>query len=87
MTKNPKQYASQLILAFMPYTRDMTMYTNGHQSRQIEALKNAKSCALICVDEQVQMVEKTLKGWCDWDIMTFYESVVDEIEKFELFTQ
>jgi hypothetical protein len=87
MKRNAKKYASELIMSFMPYTRDMTMYTNGAESRQREALKNAKSCALVCVDEQVQLIESTLNGWCDWDIMTYFENVVDEIEKFELFTQ
>ena len=49
----------------------------------MQALKNAKSCALVCVDEQVKLIETTLNGWCDWDLMSFFESVVDEIEKFE----
>jgi len=41
----------------------------------------AKQCALIAVDEILQMVDETMQGWLDADIIAHWEQVKKEIEK------
>jgi hypothetical protein len=40
-----------------------------------------KQCALIVVDEILQMVDETMQGWLDADIIAHWEQVKKEIEK------
>ena len=42
-------------------------------------LKDMKQCALIAVDEILQMVDETMQGWLDADIMAHWEQVKQEI--------
>jgi hypothetical protein len=44
-------------------------------------LKDMKQCALIAVDEILQMVDETMQGWLDADIIAHWEQVKQEIEK------
>ena len=44
-------------------------------------LKDMKQCALIAVDEILQMVDETMQGWLDADIIAHWEQVKKEIEK------
>ena len=41
----------------------------------------SKQCALIAVDEILQMVDETMQGWLDADIIAHWEQVKKEIEK------
>jgi len=41
----------------------------------------AKQCAIIAVDEILQMVKKTLTGFLDSDIIRYWKQVKTEIEK------
>ena len=41
----------------------------------------AKQCSLIAVDEILQMVDETMQGWLDADIIAHWEQVKEEIEK------
>jgi hypothetical protein len=41
----------------------------------------AKQCALIAVDEILQMVDETMQGWLDADIIAHWEQVKKEISK------
>ena len=40
-----------------------------------------KECALIAVDEILQMVDETMQGWLDADIIAYWKQVKEEIEK------
>jgi len=42
-------------------------------------LKDMKQCALIAVDEILQMVDETMQGWLDADIIAHWEQVKEEI--------
>ena len=46
-----------------------------------EDLYDAKQCALIAVDEILQMVDETMQGWLDADIIAHWEQVKKEISK------
>jgi hypothetical protein len=46
-----------------------------------ESNTNAKECALITVDEILLMVEQTLKGFLDGDIVLYWLQVKQEIYK------
>ena len=42
---------------------------------------DAKECALIAVDEILQLVDETMKGWLDHDIIAYWQEVKSEINK------
>jgi hypothetical protein len=41
----------------------------------------AKICALIAVDEILEMVDKSMQGFLDSDIISYWKQVKKEIEK------
>jgi hypothetical protein len=41
----------------------------------------AKECALVLVDEILKMVDETMQGWLDADIIAHWKQVKTEIEK------
>jgi len=65
----PKEKAEKLVYKF-----DDTMEFSTPQ-------RFAKQCALIAVDEILQMVDETMQGWLDADIIAHWEQVKQEIEK------
>jgi len=65
----PKEKAEELVDKFYP------MFDNS--VRDILA----KKCALIAVDEILQMVDETMQGWLDADIIAHWKQVKQEIEK------
>ena len=66
----PKEKAKELVkkYAFV----EIAYYTSMHE---------VKDCALIAVDEILLMVEQTLKGFLDGDIVLYWLQVKQEIEK------
>jgi hypothetical protein len=66
----PKQKAAELVGKYY-----VTIYHSIHQQ------KKAKECALIVVDEILLMVNKTLKGFLDGDIILYWLQVKQEIDK------
>ena len=41
----------------------------------------AKQCALIAVDEILKMIDKSMQGFLDSDIIAYWQQVKKEIEK------
>ena len=41
----------------------------------------AKKCALIAVDEILKMIDKSMQGFLDSDIIAYWQQVKKEIEK------
>jgi len=66
----PKEKAEELFDKFN--NPDRTKYPYVH---------NAQQCALIAVDEILQMVDETMQGWLDADIIAHWKQVKQEIEK------
>jgi hypothetical protein len=62
----PKTKAASLVLTFMSKVVDMN---------------TAKQCALIAVDEILEMVDETMQGFLDADIIANWKQVKIEIEK------
>jgi len=65
----PKEKAEELVDKFYP------MFDNS--VRDILS----KKCSLIAVDEILQMVDETMQGWLDADIIAHWRQVKEEIEK------
>ena len=65
----PKEKAEELVDKFYP------MFDNS--VRDILS----KKCSLIAVDEILQMVDETMQGWLDADIIAHWKQVKQEIEK------
>ena len=61
----PKQKALQLVDKYYQY---------------FESNTNAKQCALIAVDEILSIVDESMKGFLDSDIIRYWEGVKKEIE-------
>ena len=62
----PKEKAEELVNKYYQY---------------FESNTNAKECALITVDEILLIVNETLKGFLDGDIILYWLLVKKEIEK------
>ena len=65
----PKEKAKELVYKF-----DNTMEFSTPQ-------RFAKQCALVTVDEILKMVDETMQGWLDADIIAHWKQVKQEIEK------
>jgi len=65
----PKEKAEELVGKFVSIT-----LWNGY-------VTSAKECAYIAVDEILQMVDETMQGWLDADIIAHWKQVKEEIEK------
>lgn len=65
----PKEKAKELVYKF-----DNTMEFSTPQ-------RFAKQCALVTVDEILKMVDETMQGWLDADIIAYWKQVKEEIEK------
>ena len=65
----PKEKAKELVYKF-----DNTMEFSTPQ-------RFAKQCALVTVDEILKMVDETMQGWLDADIIAHWKQVKEEIEK------
>jgi len=63
---NPKQKAAYLIVKYMS---------------KVVSKRVAIECALVTVDEILKMIDETMKGWLDTDIIAYWEEVKYEIEK------
>ena len=70
----PKEKAQELVGRYAMYLRANLMHDE-------EANEDAKQCALIAVDEILQMVDENMQGWLDADIIAHWKQVKEEIEK------
>ena len=43
-----------------------------------------KECALITINEILKIIDETMQGWMDVDIIFYWKQVRNEIEKYEL---
>jgi hypothetical protein len=66
----PKEKAEELVGKYY-----VTIYHTIHQQQK------AKECALIAVDEILQMVDESMQGFLDSDIIRYWKQVKTEIEK------
>ena len=64
----PKEKAEELVGKFVSIT-----LWNGY-------VTSAKECAYIAVDEILKMVDETMQGWLDADIIAHWKQVKKEIE-------
>jgi len=78
-----KEKALQLCDAFYQFLplEHNVITTEGDLSWEYNGWDNAKQCALIAVDEILQMVDETMQGWLDADIIAHWKQVKEEIEK------
>jgi hypothetical protein len=77
MKQTPKEKAEELVLNYMPYVD-----WNGFNEKR--ALINAKKCALLAVDEIIDILEIngfTLQEYHDKGTLEYWLHVKDEIEK------
>ena len=74
----PKEKAEELVNKFIKPTIKWNP-VNG--VGYYNDLNSAKECALVAVDEILNMVDDTLRGWIDADIIAYWEEVKYEIEK------
>jgi PP-loop superfamily ATP-utilizing enzyme len=75
MEQTPKEKAEELVRKFKP----LVTFSMGVDPSYV--LKVAKKCALVSVDEILQMVDETMQGWLDADIIAHWKQVKQEIEK------
>lgn len=68
--KSAKKKAEELVGKYY-----VTIYHSIHQQ------KKAKECALITVHEILEMVDESMKGFLDSDIIRYWLEVKTEIEK------
>jgi len=47
----------------------------------LESKSKAKQCAIIAVDEILKMVDESMQGFLDSDIIAYWKQVKTEIEK------
>ena len=73
----PKEKALQLCDAFYEFLplEHNVITTEGDLSWEYNGWDNAKQCALIAVDEILQMVDETMHGWLDADIIAHWKQV------------
>ena len=76
----PKEKAKELVDRFSEYSHTDFNYSRGGYQADTQ-IQNAKQCALIAVDEILQMVDETMQGWLDADIIAYWKQVKEEIEK------
>ena len=76
----PKEKAKDLVDRFSEYSHTDFNYSRGGYQADTQ-IQNAKQCALIAVDEILQMVDETMQGWLDADIIAYWKQVKEEIEK------
>jgi len=78
-----KEKALQLCDAFYQFLplEHNVITTEGDLSWEYNGWDNAKQCALIAVDEILQVVDETMQGWLDADIIAHWKQVKEEIEK------
>jgi len=79
----PKEKALQLCDAFYQFLplEHNVITTEGDLSWEYNGWDNAKQCALVAVDEILHMVDETMQGWLDADIIAHWKQVKEEIEK------
>jgi hypothetical protein len=69
----PKEKANEL---YLKYTDTLNI-----RDLQVTANPFAKQCALIAVHEILQMIDESMKGFLDSDIIRYWLEVKTEIEK------
>lgn len=74
----PKEKAEELVNKFIKPTIKWNPVNGVGYYNDLNA---AKECALVAVDEILNMVDDTLRGWLDADIIAYWEEVKYEIEK------
>jgi hypothetical protein len=81
----PKKKADALVLKFsnlinFDFVSDLTFHNPNDDDRNRRVKKDAKQCALIAVEEILQMVDEQMQGFLDTDIINHWEQVKNEIE-------
>lgn len=78
-----KAKAKELIDKFLPYANKGGYYTDVEYITGIDEIKNAKQCALICVDEILEAIDWHENEFPNTEI-EYWEKVKTEIENYEL---
>ena len=81
--KTPKEKAVELTDKFYQYF-PLKMYvktTDGQISWEYDNFKQAKKCSIETANEILALINETMQGWLDADIVAYWNSVKEEIEK------
>jgi hypothetical protein len=72
----PQEKAQELINSFSPHAKNWDCFYDIPLDEN-----HAKKCALIAVDEILQMVNEQMQGFFNSDIIAHWKQVKNEIEK------
>ena len=78
-----KEKAKELIYKYKDLT-DGWDYYNDCSKELKQKLPSMKEGALITINEILKIIDETMQGWMDVDIIFYWKQVRNEIEKYEL---
>lgn len=78
-----KEKAKELIYKYEDLT-DGWDYYNDCSKELKQKLPSMKEGALITINEILKIIDETMQGWMDVDIIFYWKQVRNEIEKYEL---
>ena len=78
-----KEKAKELIYKYEDLT-DGWDYYNDCSKELKPKLPSMKEGALITINEILKIIDETMQGWMDVDIIFYWKQVRNEIEKYEL---
>ena len=78
-----KEKAKELIYKYEDLT-DGWDYYNDCSKELKQKLPSMKEGALITINEILKIIDETMQGWMDVDIIFYWKQVRNEIEKYKL---
>ncbi|CAB4138555.1 hypothetical protein UFOVP331_115 [uncultured Caudovirales phage] len=78
-----KEKAKELIYKYEDLT-DGWDYYNDCSKELKQKLPSMKEGALITINEILKIIDETMQGWMDVDIIFYWKQVRNEVEKYEL---
>lgn len=78
-----KEKAKELIYKYEDLTDGWDYYNNCSKKLK-QKLPSMKEGALITINEILKIIDETMQGWMDVDIIFYWKQVRNEIEKYEL---
>ena len=78
-----KEKAKELIYKYEDLTDGWDYYNDCNRGLD-QKLPSMKEGALITINEILKIIDETMQGWMDVDIIFYWKQVRNEIEKYEL---
>lgn len=78
-----KEKAKELIYKYEDLTDGWDYYNDCNKELK-QKLPSMKEGALITINEILKIIDETMQGWMDVDIIFYWKQVRNEIEKYEL---